>query len=462
MHNIDNEGGHDVEVGDVDGDGRLDVLVRKGRTRVFLQAQQDSWRKINIPTGGRGGTALGDLDGDGDLDIVENGYWLEAPDDKVNGTWQRHEIAAGWPDDSGVHVVNLNKDERLDVLLAPAETTGRLSWFETADPKKGPWIEHVIDEHVAFIHTFKTADVDKDGNLDVITAEMEQSPEKRVTVHYNRGHALRWEAQVVGRSGSHNLRVADIGNDGDIDIIGANHGNYGGATPVEMWENLSAKSAPTLSLDRWQQHVIEAAKPWRTIFIAAADLDGDDQKDIITGGWWYKNPGTAGGGWQRHDVGAPLHNMAAVYDFDRDGKFDVLGTSGKGADANSQFVWARNDGHGAFTILTNIAKAEGDFLQGVSVAQFTYWRIEVALSWHKAGFGIQMLTLPANPSSGMWAWRKISDLSQDEQLSVGHIDRDARVDLLLGTKWLSQAGKAWSLNTLDPTPGDPTATDWPT
>ena len=77
---------------------------------------------------------------------------------------------------------------------------------ETADPKKGPWIEHVIDEHVAFIHTFKTADVDKDGNLDVITAEMEQSPEKRVTVHYNRGHALRWEAQVVGRSGSHNLR----------------------------------------------------------------------------------------------------------------------------------------------------------------------------------------------------------------------------------------------------------------
>ena len=82
MHRIDEEDAHDLEVGDVDGDGRLDVVVRHGRTRVFLQNSPDSWRKIAIPTGGRGGTALGDLDGDGDLDIAQDGYWLETPADK--------------------------------------------------------------------------------------------------------------------------------------------------------------------------------------------------------------------------------------------------------------------------------------------------------------------------------------------------------------------------------------------
>jgi hypothetical protein len=35
MHRIDEEGAHNLEVGNIDHDGRLDVVVRHGRTRVF-------------------------------------------------------------------------------------------------------------------------------------------------------------------------------------------------------------------------------------------------------------------------------------------------------------------------------------------------------------------------------------------------------------------------------------------
>lgn len=282
MHRIDQEGAHDLEVGDVDRDGRLDIAVRHGRTRVFLQNSPDSWRKIPIPTGGRGGTALGDLDGDGDLDIAQDGYWLETLADK-SAEWRRHEIASGWPDDCGVHIVDIDRDRRMDVLLAPAETTGRLVWYETTDPKTGPWTEHVIADDVAYIHTFKTVDANHDGELDVVTAEMEQSAQRRVSIYFNEGKARRWRQEVVGRTGSHNLRIADIGNYGDIDIIGANHGNYGGDTPVDLWENLTNAPAPTLPLDRWQRHVIDPQKPWGAAFIRAGDLDGDGLRDIITG-----------------------------------------------------------------------------------------------------------------------------------------------------------------------------------
>lgn len=455
LHKIDSQGGHDVEVGDIDGDGKLDVVVREGATRVFLQRTPDGWIRTEIPTGGRGGTALGDLDADGDLDIAQNGYWLEAPANKT-GKWQRHEIASGWPDDVGVHIEDLNNDGRLDVLLAPAESPGRLVWYEAADPKKGPWKEHVIADDVACLHTFTTADVDGDKSLDVVTGEMEQSKHGRITIHFNEGKGLWWHAQVVAGSGTHNLRVADIGNDGDLDIIGANHGNHGGETPIEYWENLSAKPAPTLSLDRWQRYVIDPDRPWRAIFILPADVNGDARTDIVTGGWWYQNPGHARDYWTRHAIGDPLNNIATVYDFDDDGCPDILGTQGKGSEANARFVWARNDSKGSFIILSNIAPADGDFLQGAAVMR---WRlgqpIRVALSWHRSGKGVQMVTVPKDPTSGTWGWSRISETSQDEALSVGDIGRDVLLDLLLGTKWLRNEGNSWTVHTLTPTPGDP-------
>jgi hypothetical protein len=465
IHRIDEEDAHDLEVGDVDRDGRLDVVVRHGRTRVFLQETPDSWRKIAIPTGGRGGTALGDLDGDGDLDIAQDGYWLETPADK--GTeWQRHEIAPGWPDDCGVHIVDINHDGRVDVLLAPAETTGRLVWYETADPKKGPWQEHVIADDVAFIHTFKTVDVNHDGELDVVAAEMEQSAQRRVSIYFNEGRALRWRQQVIGWTGSHNVRVADIGNDGDIDIIGANHGNYGGDTPIDLWENLTNRPAPALALDRWQRHVIDPKRPWGAAFIRSGDLDGDGLRDIVSGGFWYRNPGrvaqppSAGeAAWPRQTIGDPLNDAAVICDFDLDGALDILGTQGKTPAASANFAWARNDGCGNFTIHTNLAPASGDFLQGCTTIFTAYRRREVALSWHRANQGIQMFTVPKNPVTETWPWRKISDISQDEQVTAGQIDNNTSVDLLLGTKWLrSQAGKAWTLHTLNPVEGHPDRT----
>lgn len=453
---------HDVEVGDVDRDGDVDVVVREKQaanaaTVLFLQQSPSSFKRIVVHTSRGEGTALGDIDGDGDLDLAHNGFWVEMPQDPAAGGFKIHTIDPSWPWDVGVTIADINADGKTDVLLAPAESAnGRLMWYESASPKTGPWKGHLIDSGVSYAHTFKTGDIDNDGDLDVVIAEMHQSQKDRVAVYFN--HGLGFTRQVVATTGSHNLRVADIGSDGDLDIFGANWNNNSPTKGrIEYWENLlDGYKRPKLPVDRWARRVIDARKPWQTVFVDAVDLNGDRKPDVVTGGHWYQNPGKASGNWVRRSFGGSLFNMAAVSDFDGDGDMDVLGTDGKVL--GSAFSWARNDGSGGFTLFGNLPRGHGDFLQGVAVSQFARGGgspCQIALSWHVTTKGVQMLDVPKDPASGTWRWHSINGVSQDEALSVGDIDRDGDSDLLLGTKWLRNNGSSWTAHTLNQTAGSP-------
>ena len=159
-HIIGSPRAHDIKVGDIDGDGHLEIVTRsQGKEGdaiiIWKQLNATSWTKGVIPCPSGEGLALGDINGNGHLDVLIGGRWYETPKDILQGLWEEH-VFADWPPDAVVRVADMNKDGRLDVVLTRSEGHHKLSWFKAPpEPKNGGWTEHVVDDSVDFAHSLE-------------------------------------------------------------------------------------------------------------------------------------------------------------------------------------------------------------------------------------------------------------------------------------------------------------------
>ena len=295
-------------LGDLNGDGRSDVAVvsnRDGHLLWFEQpgaTPQDLWirHEISQECPGAYDVRLGDLDGDGDPDAATAGYsshtlsWFENPgNEKAGQPWPRHIVARGLVENRTVEIVDFDGDGRLDLLAgsvgvsfaaqgmtaAPGQHGGVLAWFENTGDRDH-WISHVIDDSNRGVIHGHAADLDRDGDFDIIVARGMRPEHIPVAMHevvwYENQGSLRkpgpWRRQVVAPLPSaFEAIVVDLDADGDLDIA---------ATAWSLGDEVVWCENPGDPHQFWTKHVIRE-KYFAANQIIAADLDGDQHPDLV-------------------------------------------------------------------------------------------------------------------------------------------------------------------------------------
>jgi hypothetical protein len=232
---------------DFDGDGVPEVFVnswdKKAPIAVWKLAKTDTGQptveRIVLGEQGSGhGFAFGDINNDGREDILcELGWYERPPGDPFARTWTFHaETALPHPSCPCV-VVDLNGDGRNDIIWGKAHDYG-IYWWEQGPPKADgttTWKEHLIDDSWSQAHCLTWADLDGDGQCELITG-------KRVRAHNGRDpgglepeclYYYRWDKSRLtftrhvasppggGVGTGMQIRVVDLNADGLPDILAA-------------------------------------------------------------------------------------------------------------------------------------------------------------------------------------------------------------------------------------------------
>ncbi len=118
---------------------------------------------------------------------------------------------------------------------------GGLIWFEApADRRNGTWIRHTIDADFVDAHAIRVADMNKNGALDLITSEQDQSPLRRVSVFFGDGKGS-FTQQVLSNVEGRNTVIGDVRRTGFLDILNSGHGYYGAEHPLQVFTNPRGK-----------------------------------------------------------------------------------------------------------------------------------------------------------------------------------------------------------------------------
>lgn len=407
------------------------------------------------------GLAVADIDGDGLADLVTSNWaqqvlWWRNPGDG-GGIWSGQVIGSTAPyDPDRIATADMDGDGRMDVvvtqeLVTEAVPKASVYWFrQPQGGPSGPWPRQRLMRGYS-LNSLDAADMDADGDVDLVVGE-HKGPEPRLLLLENHGEGRFLSREIDRGKESHlGARTADLDGDGDLDVVSIAWDRY---QDLHLWRNdRSTLPAPV----RWarrstQTGDIPAAGVGPQSSAVVLDVDRDGRDDFVIAGWdpetsmvWFRSTDGAPERFLIDDRQSHIEAGGAAFDIDGDGDMDLVqGGSWKTNevwwwenpypvfdaarpwDRHTIKDWGRNQHHD---------QVVGDF-DGDGAPELAFWN-QQAGTLFLADIPEQPRDQSAWEPVPIWTWRSGSCC---EGLARADIDLDGTDDLVGGGRWFRHVG----------------------
>ncbi|MCX7671636.1 MAG: VCBS repeat-containing protein, partial [Anaerolineae bacterium] len=369
-------------VADLDGDGKPEVIG--GLYTIFILNGEDGslWKAVDTP-GSRvwPGIVVGDVDGDGDLEIVtaQGGGYVNVLDHNGNQVWSRQPTTSEL---RGLAAYDIDNDDRLEIIVTAAIGSKTNTWvYEHDGSLRAGWPQLSNDSGYAWgVYNANAAvgDLDGDGAGEIVVpsdvhyicayeANGVQIPANAMYGNKGWGKVGVWESLTVelrGWGACNGVRaesyrtnfadgpanIVDVNRDGVVEVVvtGNVYDCYAGYPPsryVGVYIFNADRSRFNVGGYDWRTPPVDTGAPigedYNVIESATynpvtADLDGDGNLEILFSSYdgrihayWLDK--TEHGSWpyRVYPGSGPLRfaSEPVVADLDNNGRAEVMFTS---------------------------------------------------------------------------------------------------------------------------------------
>ena len=254
---------------------------------------------VSFAVSGARSVASTDVDGDGDADLLS----ASALGDKI--AWHENTLGDGsiW----NSHTVTTEADFAVSVAWADVDGDGdadllsastyddKLAWYENTVGNGSAWTSRTVTVAADGAWSVAWADVDGDGDADLLSASAYD--DKIAWYENTAGNGSIWATHTVttAADGASSVSWADVDGDGDVDLLSASRGD----DKLAWYENTAGDGSV------WTTHTVTTAA-LSAASVSSTDVDGDGNIDLLSASYdngrlaWYQNTASDGTTWTTH------------------------------------------------------------------------------------------------------------------------------------------------------------------